>query len=55
LYKVLRRLQKNAFFLSLLHTSGKCDYFIVALKWEGIATPFQKGEREAGENQPKIG
>jgi len=29
--------------------------FIVALKWEGIATPFEKREREAGENQPKIG
>jgi hypothetical protein len=28
--------------------------FIVASKGEGIAPPFEKGERLAGENQPKI-
>jgi hypothetical protein len=29
--------------------------FILASRGEGIATPFENGERLEGENQPKIG
>ena len=53
--KYLGCLKKMLSFYRLFIRVENVIGFIVALKWEGIATPFEKREREAGENQPKIG